>query len=422
MLTAAARGGELLSSSGSDGREGWSGGGNDEREVGREGGNDEREGEGGKGQVINLSKRSFMMSQKVPYHTVNKIQSLTGFKRQIGPMMYLGVPLRPGRVFASDFKPLIEKNGYEGARRRHWVAWLTIQRPVAEGDLGVRNLKRVQVALAIKILWNIHHGSSLWAGYARKRFFSGSATRLPGMSSKVPANEDYNHLFNYGDLAVSLWSWFLPLISPKICNRRYLARFESKRPSAATIISKIKFMISSSIADMIFKVAPSPEELQVLQYYGFNPVASSKILKFVRWITPLSGFCLNVDRACKGNPGVCGGGGCIQNKKGELTMGFSHFYGYGNSMVAEIRALCDGIRMAESLGFQLSVIYSDSIALVNSPKTGRCPSWQAYRWWWEVSISLTRSSYDIRHVFQESNQVADALAIYACQAEENKVF
>ncbi|MQL87120.1 hypothetical protein Taro_019656 [Colocasia esculenta] len=131
-------------------------------------------------------------------------------------------------------------SGSGGARRRHWVAWSTIQRPVAEGGLGVRNLKQVQVALAIKILWNIHHGSPYWA--------------------RMPTYEDYNHLFIYGDLAASLWTWFHPLITPK---GRCLAKFESKRPSAI-IIGKIKFMISNSIAHMNFKVhAPAPQELQM---------------------------------------------------------------------------------------------------------------------------------------------------------------
>ncbi|MQL69869.1 hypothetical protein Taro_002163 [Colocasia esculenta] len=74
---------------------------------------------------------------------------------------------------------------------------------------------------------------------------------------------------------------------------------------------------------------------------------SLKHLKLIRWIPPIVDYCLNVDGTSKGNPGDCGGGGCIQDSKGSVLVAFAHFYGPGNSMTAKVRALCDGLRLAE---------------------------------------------------------------------------
>ncbi|MQL82973.1 hypothetical protein Taro_015455 [Colocasia esculenta] len=68
-----------------------------------------------------------------------------------------------------------------------------------------------------------------------------------------------------------------------------------------------------------FTSEPTLEEQQVLHTYGFNPPFTGKQIKLVRWIPPNDNFCLNVDGASKGNPGICGGGGCIRNNAGDVT-------------------------------------------------------------------------------------------------------
>ncbi|MQM21519.1 hypothetical protein Taro_054559 [Colocasia esculenta] len=67
-------------------------------------------------------------------------------------------------------------------------------------------------------------------------------------------------------------------------------------------------------------------------------------------------FCLNVDGASKGNLGICGRGGCIPNSHGNVLVAFANFYGEGNNIIAETRALCDGLLLAHFLGVHLSAI------------------------------------------------------------------
>ncbi|MQL86663.1 hypothetical protein Taro_019195 [Colocasia esculenta] len=149
---------------------------------------------------------------------------------------------------------------------------------------------------------------------------------------KSPKTKDLDHLFINGDLAVSLWNWFLPFTNSKVHLHSHITAF-------------------------------------------------SKQLKLIRWIPPILHYCLSVDGASKGNPGDCGGGGCIRDRNGTVLVAFAHFYGHGNNMIAEIRALADGLRLADYLGFRISIVHSDSMALVNSFKSGKCPSWHTFRWW-----------------------------------------
>ncbi|MQL70108.1 hypothetical protein Taro_002419 [Colocasia esculenta] len=138
-----------------------------------------------------------------------------------------------------------------------------------------------------------------------------------------------------------------------------------RRPTAR------RFLHLKNIIEVVYQVAPSIDEWQALHSFGFAPQCSSKMLKLVRWIPPLHDFSLNVDGACKGNPGDCGGGGCIQDSQGNVHLAFAHFYGVGTSMLAEIRALSDGLSLVSAIGYRISIVYSDSQVIAHSIKEDR---------------------------------------------------
>ncbi|MQM03074.1 hypothetical protein Taro_035851 [Colocasia esculenta] len=104
--------------------------------------------------------------------------------------------------------------------------------------------------------------------------------------------------------------------------------------------------------------------LKIIHSFGFSPRIKDASFKLITWILPIKGLVLNVDGTSKGNPGISGGGRCIRDSKGVLLLAFAHFYGFGTSLVAEVRSLCDGIRLATDRGFILSEIRSDSMSLV----------------------------------------------------------
>ncbi|CAI9780517.1 unnamed protein product [Fraxinus pennsylvanica] len=74
----------------------------------------------------------------------------------------------------------------------------------------------------------------------------------------------------------------------------------------------------------------------------------------ISWKKPLEKeYKLNVDGASKGNPGLVGGGGVLRDSNGTFLAGFSHHYSPCTNMVAETRALLDGLCMCRDLGVQL---------------------------------------------------------------------
>lgn len=208
----------------------------------------------------------------------------------------------------------------------------------------------------------------------------------------------------------------------EIWKARCKARFENQNPSIPSIIRSIHGNISMALDNMSFKQRPTASQLALVSSFGWTFKVSPIVIRLVRWIPPINGLLLNVDGASRGNPGHCGGGGCIRDNRGHLIMAFSHYYGCGTSIVAETRAMCDGIRLALHHGLQLATINSDSATLVSSLRTGNPPSWTCLRWWREIYQFAQDSGIPTLHVYREGNQVADALASHACIAQRNDFY
>ncbi|MQM11401.1 hypothetical protein Taro_044305 [Colocasia esculenta] len=246
----------------------------------------------------------------------------------------------------------------------------------------------------------------------------------------TPATEDMDHLFLSGEIASLLWRWARPLIWNsavgsllwEIWKYRCAKRHDSKAKSLNGILSDIKFAINTAVQGINFKRSYSRIQLRTLLHYGFTSTVKMKKPKLVRWTPPQTSLYLNVDGASKGNPGFSGGGGCIRDSKGCIRLGFAFFYGQGDSLTVETRALYDGLRLADQHGFHISNVFSDSLVLVQSFKTNRCPSWKCIWWWREASSLLRESSVQLHYVYKETNRVVDTLAVYACNIHGSSVF
>ncbi|MQL70999.1 hypothetical protein Taro_003314 [Colocasia esculenta] len=63
--------------------------------------------------------------------------------------------------------------------------------------------------------------------------------------------------------------------------------------------------------------------------------------------------------------------------EGDFMCGFAFFYGTGSSLLAETRALHDGLRLALDRQLNVSLVYSDSATLVRAVIMGRLPHWSS---------------------------------------------
>ncbi|MQL91960.1 hypothetical protein Taro_024575 [Colocasia esculenta] len=169
-----------------------------------------------------------------------------------------------------------------------------------------------------------------------------------------------------GDIAAELWNWIAPLLSNKI---------------------NLSQLVTANIA------------------------VRENIM--VRWIPPKINLSLNMDGACKGNPGVYGGGVYFRNQNGDFICGFAFAYGWGKSIIAEARAIHDGLRLALEKHLHVAIVYSDSAILVRAIIDGKLPHWAVFPWWRGICHMLQIINPKIVHTFREGSQVADALASLA---------
>lgn len=142
------------------------------------------------------------------------------------------------------------------------------------------------------------------------------------------------------------------------------------------------------------------------------PIAPIKTrnLQLVSWSKPSKGYYkLNVDWSSLGNPVIAVVGGVIRDFQGQVIAGFFAHYELVSNIVAEGRALLDGLKLAYNLGIHNIIVESDSAILVQWIKDGKCSLWYLWDYWDDVRRLFVGMNCTIRHVFWEANMVVDYL-------------
>lgn len=272
--------------------------------------------------------------------------------------------------------------------------------------------------------------------------------------------EDLDHLFMSSEIARFLWNKFRPLLdsyqsgitsirtklhgvlkdstvsSPQgfttllitmlivweIWKQRCITRFEGGQANFVKLGNSILEEVSHILNQYTFSVGGKSDYLRILSQWGLFVHCKVIQISVVIWNAPVVAFALNIDGASKGNPGPAGGGGCFRDCSGKMLLGFSYYYGIGSCIVAEGRALLDGLRLAKLHGILLSIIYTDSKVIYDLVKGNGYPPWQLVPWWSSLKDSFQLSSIPIVHIFREANLMADSLAKVAVDRGRNSEF
>lgn len=198
------------------------------------------------------------------------------------------------------------------------------------------------------------------------------------------------------------------------CNRNR-ALFYSKASPASVLIANIK-----KEAECILKADSLHFHSEAAWY---NPGARSIrlgrrkqcVIRVVRWIKPSFGIVkLNSDGAFRGNPGLSAGGGLIRHSTGRIIHAYASFYGNTTNMVAESRALHQGVKWLHSHQFFGAIVEVNSKVLVDCLSGRAKPPWRC--WYFICSILQLQQdmSFQFQHCFREAIKVADALANWGC--------
>lgn len=207
-----------------------------------------------------------------------------------------------------------------------------------------------------------------------------------------------------------------------IWKSRCTLKFEGVAFSGDNIKRKVIATISYAVDKMSFPSMISAEQRNILAKFWLFPKINVK--RSIAVFCMLANFqlTLHVDGASKGNPGSSGGGGCIRDRHGNMIVGFAFNYGEGSSILAEARALHDRLSLAVHGGLRVGAVYSDCALLVNSIRRKVAPNWVILPWWNRILELISRSGCVVQYTFREGNQVADALASYACFSTTNSIF
>ncbi|XP_073262655.1 uncharacterized protein [Populus alba] len=140
--------------------------------------------------LYNNPQKSSIFFRGVGTTQKQSILTESGFREGSFPFTYLGVPLSPHRLLASQFSPLLQdlKSLVQGWIGKHLtyagrleltrstsalVAWKSICLPKSEGGLGLFDLRARNRSFLSKQLWNIHLKSdSVWIRWIHHFYLS----------------------------------------------------------------------------------------------------------------------------------------------------------------------------------------------------------------------------------------------------------
>lgn len=138
----------------------------------------------------------------------------------------------------------------------------------------------------------------------------------------------------------------------EIWKARCKAWFEGRLPSPERLQRCICVRIQQALDSTVFPNPMSAEEATVLKQYNLKPRVQIKTPLIVYTDAGQRELYAHVDGASTGSPGFYGGGGCIRDTHGNFKIRFAFSYGLGNSLIAETRAMRDGLQY----GFTFSAI------------------------------------------------------------------
>ncbi|KAL2466229.1 RNase H domain-containing protein [Abeliophyllum distichum] len=101
--------------------------------------------------------------------------------------------------------------------------------------------------------------------------------------------------------------------------------------------------------------------------------------------------------------------GIIRDSSGQCIRAFFSFYGNCTILEAELRAILDGIILAQRLGLSVLWVESDSTLAIHCITKGGGP-WHIQATIRHIRHLLALDRDTITHIYREGNQVADLLA------------
>ncbi|KAL2518747.1 Retrotransposon [Abeliophyllum distichum] len=228
----------------------------------------------------------------------------------------------------------------------------------------------------------------------------------------VPLFKEARKIFLYDDLVQKvrsrIFGWASRLLS--FGGRISLIRSVlSSIPLYLLQIIKPPKAILKKLDGRLFRVIHWRGDLDITPLFGiFLTTQSLPPPVLVYWRTPPGGsYKINTDGCVK--DGFASGGRVIRDSSSQCVRAFFSSYGECPILEAELRAIFDGIILAQRLVLSDLWIESDSTLVIHCIPRGGGP-WSIQATLHHIRHHLTFDRDTISHIYREGNQVADLLA------------
>lgn len=162
----------------------------------------------------------------------------------------------------------------------------------------------------------------------------------------------------------------------------------------------------------------------MLKQLGIKQLAPpSSSVQITRWLRPKNDWVkLNSDGSSKGNPGPSGWGCILRDSAGNVLWAQAEFYGFQSIMVAETKALLNGLKRCIAEGYMRVEIEADSLALVQIIQRTVGVPWSIVHEIREVWKLMQQIEFHIQHIYSESSKGGIFLANLGCIEQKRVSF
>ncbi|KAL2527183.1 Uncharacterized protein Adt_12237 [Abeliophyllum distichum] len=384
--------------------------------------------------------------------------------------LYLHQIMKPPKTVLKKLESIFARflwDSKDHAHRLHWKRWKDLCLPTEEGGLGFRRLQDIVDTFSLKLWWLFRSQRSLWAQFLRGKYCQGTHPMLatvPHYASPVwrrlkligPQAESHvawklgrGHIFFWHDCWMgdtTLADQFPQIPHSSIQVHEF---FDDTGWNIDRLIQIIPLTIAEQIGSI--PITPHVDDQIVWTETSDGGFVTKSAWQLVRtgstiqavyrmiWSsiipTTVSFFCWRLwqgtytsgcgdpemDRELYGIEAVRGipvslpdleilsGGGIIRDSSGQCIRAFFSFYGDCTILEAELRAILDGIILAQRLGLSVLWVESDSTLAIHCITKGGGP-WHIQATLRHIRHLLALDRDTITHIFREGNQVADLLA------------
>lgn len=171
------------------------------------------------------------------------------------------------------------------------------------------------------------------------------------------------------------------LITQELWRDRCAAVYDNRSSPASVLTARV----ARSLKDLCSLVNPkrilSAQQKQILLSLHIVDYTQHSTPRLVKWLRPPAGLKLNTDGCSRGNPGSSAGAGVIRNSSGDFVLAYSNFDGLSSSLLAEFRAIIDGLRICHQKNIKISIVESDSKSVIDIISRRQAIPWILLRWW-----------------------------------------